>query len=206
MLAAGMSTRMGRPKATLPLGGETFVGRIVKTFRAAGVEEVVVVLGGGASNLEAALRDEGVDARLIVNPDFERGQFSSVLAGLRAIDRPGVLAMLLTLVDVPLVAPSTVRRILERYRATGAPVVRPVRGDQHGHPVLIDRSLFSRLRSADPNVGAKAIVRAHCSETGDVPVDDEGAFLDIDTPEDYARVLTDRQAGEPSPEPPSEKR
>ena len=99
MLAAGMSTRMGRPKATLPLGGETFVGRIVKTFRAADVEEVVVVLGGGASSLEAALRDEGVDARLIVNPDFERGQFSSVLAGLRAIDRPGILAMLLTLVD-----------------------------------------------------------------------------------------------------------
>src|SRR5258706_4591489 len=109
---------MGRPKATLPLGEDTFVGRIVKTFRSAGVDDVLVVLGHDATNIVRALQDAGIDARMIVNPNYESGQFSSVLAGLRAIDRPGVAAMLLTLVDVPLVAPSTVLSVLERYRGT----------------------------------------------------------------------------------------
>ena len=70
-----------------------------------------------------------------------------------------------------------------------APIVRPVRGEEHGHPVLIDRSLFGALRAADPSTGAKPIVREHVSPAGDVVVDDDGAFIDIDTPEEYARVL-----------------
>ena len=100
-----------------------------------------------------------------------------------------VRALLLTLVDVPLVNASTVRAVVERYRATGAPIVRPVRGLAHGHPVLIDRSLFAQLRSADRSQGAKPIVRSHVSPAGDVEVDDAGSFLDIDTPDEYARAI-----------------
>ena len=66
--------------------------------------------------------------------------------------------------------------------------MRPVRGALHGHPVVVDRSLFDLLRSADPTVGAKPIVRAHASSIGDLAVEDDGAFLDVDTPDDYARV------------------
>jgi molybdenum cofactor cytidylyltransferase len=113
----------------------------------------------------------------------------SAIAGLNVIDRPGVEGMLLTLVDVPLVAASTVRAVLERYRATRAPIVRPVRGAQHGHPVLIDRSVFAELRRADPASGIKPIVRARAGASGDVPVDDDGAFLDIDTPAEYSRIV-----------------
>ncbi len=98
-----------------------------------------------------------------------------------------MVAALVTLVDVPLVSSSTVRAVLERYRATRATVVRPVAGDRHGHPIVIDRSLFQALESADPAIGAKPIIRAHVSPEGDVTVDDEGAFVDIDTPEDYER-------------------
>jgi CTP:molybdopterin cytidylyltransferase MocA len=127
-------------------------------------------------------------ARLVINQRYESGQLSSLLAGLAAIDRPGVTGMLLTLVDVPLVSPATIGAILERYRATKAPVVRPVQGGRHGHPVLIDRALFGALRAADPIAGAKAIVRAHVSAAGEVEIADEGAFLDIDTPEEYARI------------------
>jgi CTP:molybdopterin cytidylyltransferase MocA len=94
--------------------------------------------------------------------------------------------MLLTLVDVPLVAADTVRAVLSRYRTSSAPVVRPVNGNRHGHPVLLDRRLFGLLRGADPAAGAKPIVRAHASALGDVEVSDEGAFTDIDTPEEYA--------------------
>jgi CTP:molybdopterin cytidylyltransferase MocA len=186
VLAAGKSTRMGRTKALLPLGGETFVSRILRTFRSAGVEEVVVVVGHDAERVSDVLGRMDAAPRVIVNPDYESGQLSSILAGLRAVDRPGVHAMLLTLVDVPLVAADTVRAVLSRYRTSSAPVVRPVNGNRHGHPVLLDRRLFGLLRGADPAAGAKPIVRAHASALGDVEVSDEGAFTDIDTPEEYA--------------------
>jgi CTP:molybdopterin cytidylyltransferase MocA len=188
VLAAGKSTRMGRTKALLPLGGETFVSRIVHTFRSAGVEDVVVVVGHDSELVSQVLGAMEPAPRVIRNPDYESGQLSSILAGLRAIDRPGVAAMLLTLVDVPLVTAETVRAVLMRYRSTSAAVVRPVNGARHGHPVLVDRRLFGRFRSADAASGAKPIVRANASAVGDVEVFDEGAFLDIDTPEEYAAV------------------
>jgi molybdenum cofactor cytidylyltransferase len=189
VLAAGKSTRMGRPKATLPLdGSETFLTRIVRTLYEAEVEDVVVVLGHEADAIVDSLMRSGLSPRLVINRQYETGQFSSVVAGLRAIDHPGVNAMLLTLVDAPFVSAATVRAVLERYRVTRAPIVRPVQGALHGHPVLIDRSLFDALRAADPEAGAKPIVRAHASASGDLVIGDEGAFLDIDTPDDYARA------------------
>ena len=186
VLAAGKSTRMGQTKALLPLGAETFVSRIVRSFRAAGVEDVVVVVGHDAARVAEALSRLDPPPRIVLNPEYESGQLSSILAGVRAIDRPGVTAMLLTLVDVPLVSPDTVRAVLLRYRETSAVVVRPVSGSLHGHPVLIDRQLFPLLRAADTATGAKPIVRAHASAAGDVEVNDEGAFMDIDTPAEYA--------------------
>jgi molybdenum cofactor cytidylyltransferase len=131
----------------------------------------------------------GLSPRFVLNPHYESGQLSSLLAGLNAIDRPGVTAMLLTLVDVPLVSPATVQAVMAHYQATRAAIVRPVRGALHGHPVLVDRSLFGLMRAADPATGAKPIVRAHATALGDITVDDDGAFLDIDTPDEYSRVL-----------------
>ena len=181
---------MGRPKATLPLSaGDTFLTRIVRTFRDASVEDVVVVVGHGAGEIIASFADVDVSARFVENPGYEQGQLSSLIAGLQVVDRPGVVAALVTLVDVPLVSAATVRAVVDRYRQTHAPVVRPVRGKEHGHPVLIDRSLFDAIRRADPAVGAKPTIRANVSPAGDVPVEDAGAFADADTPDDYARLL-----------------
>jgi molybdenum cofactor cytidylyltransferase len=195
VLAAGKSSRMGRPKATLPLdGGDTFLTRIVRTFSAAAIEDIVIVVGHDADAIVDAFSRTDLSATFVENPDYEQGQLSSLLAGLRVVDRPGVVAALVTLVDVPLVAVSTVRAVVERYLATHAPVVRPVRdrrdgsGGQHGHPVLMDRQLFDLLRHGDPALGAKAVVRAHASSIGDVDVADDGAFADFDTPIEYERL------------------
>jgi molybdenum cofactor cytidylyltransferase len=193
LLAAGKSTRMGQSKAILPLpDGGTFLTRLVRTFLDAGVGDVVVVLGHEPHPILESLDRAGLAPRIVMNHDYESGQLSSVLTGLRAIDRPGVAAMLLTLVDVPLVSTGTVRAVLDRYHSTGAPIVRPVNRGRHGHPVLIDRSLFHALRSADASIGIKPVVRAHVSEAGDVDVDDEHAFSDIDTPDDYNRSVPGR--------------
>jgi molybdenum cofactor cytidylyltransferase len=190
VLAAGKSSRMGRPKALLPAGGgDTFLTRIVRTFLDADVDDVVVVVGHEGEAVAHASTERLPTVRFVLNPNYETGQLSSLLCGLALVDRPGVQACLVTLVDVPLVQASTVRAVVERYRTTHAPVVRPVNGGRHGHPVLFDRSLFPLLRAADPEHGAKPVVRAHVSAAGDVPVDDEGSFLDIDTPAEYENAF-----------------
>jgi len=180
---------MGRPKALLPLGGGTFITRLCSTLTAAGLDDVIVVAGADLEAVTSAVGQAGLSARIIENPRHHEGQLSSVLAGLAVADRPGVEAVVVHLVDVPLVSAGTVRAVMDAFRRTRAPIVRPVINGRHGHPVLFARDVFDELRRADPSVGAKAVVRAHAADACDVPVDDEGACRDIDTPEDYARLI-----------------
>ncbi len=190
VLAGGRSSRMGRPKALLPItsSDDTFFDRVTRTLLDAGVEDVVVVVGADAEAIRAAARPRpGV--RVVDNPDYARGQLTSLLAGLRAIDRARATAALVTLIDVPLVSAATVRALISAQRERGAPVVRPVSKGRHGHPVIFGRQLFGELERADPAQGAKPVVRAHASAMLEVPIDDEGAFTDIDTREDYERVI-----------------
>ena len=194
ILTGGRSSRMGHPKALLPADArDTFVSRLVRTLREAGVDDLVIVaaVDGPIDAIRTALGVSPPEPRIVLNPDPSRGQLSSLLAGLEALDGPGVDALLVTLVDVPLVGVSTVRALLEAYARTRAPVVRPLRPSDsaHGHPVVFDRSVFDALRGADPHSGAKPVVRALGAEVENVPVDDRGAFLDIDTPADYRRVF-----------------
>lgn len=190
VLAAGKSSRMGRPKATLPFpGGGTFLTRIVRTLLDAGADDVVVVVGHEAQPIVDHFAASELPARFVANAAYERGQLTSLVAGLRFIDRPGVAAALVTLVDVPLVSVATVRRVVERYRESQAPVVRPTRGEAHGHPLLIDRSLFNVIQQADAETGIKPIVRAYASPAGDIEIEDQGAFFDVDTPADYGELV-----------------
>jgi len=190
VLAAGKSARMGRAKANLPIGpDDTFLTHVVRTLLDAGIDDVVVVLGHEIDAVLAGFARSGLRSRVVENADYASGQLSSLLAGLSVVDRPGVAATLVTLVDVPFVSPATVRVVIDRYQRTHAPIVRPTRGGQHGHPLVVARSLFDELRRADPVQGAKPLVRAHATPEGDVEIDDEGAFADIDTPEDYERAI-----------------
>ena len=196
ILAAGASSRMGQPKAALPLGttGQTVLSTGVRALLEAGLPSITVV-GGAHLERTRALLAPNSRVRVIENPEWQRGQLSSLVAGLDAIDDPELEAVLVTLVDVPLVKPSTVRAVIDAWRASRAPIVRPVDGDRHGHPVVFDRSVFEELRKADMTVGAKAIFAAHRSEIVDVHVVDPGAFEDLDTPEDYERLKRYLQTG-----------
>jgi molybdenum cofactor cytidylyltransferase len=192
VLAAGASTRMGRPKPLLPLGssGETFLSRILRTLREAEVDDLLVVVGHEVVSIKESLKPFDFTVRVVENPDYSKGQLSSLQAGLLAADRPGVRGVLVTLVDLPLVSSTTVRAVLEAYsRHPTVAMVRPVSGERHGHPVVFDRQLFDELRTGDPAIGAKPIVHAHQAAILGVPVTDEGAFTDIDTPGDYERFI-----------------
>ena len=193
VLAAGKSSRMGRTKALLPIGsGETFLTRILRVLREGGIERVIVVIGGDAASVRASLPRGDASLTAVENPHFEDGQLSSLLVGLAAVEQRfnDVEGVLVTLVDLPLISPATVRSVLETFRAhAAAPLVRPRRGNRYGHPVIFNQTIFGELRRADPTRGAKPVVHAHAAEEVNVDVDDDGAFTDIDTPEDYARVI-----------------
>lgn len=195
ILAAGESTRMGRPKALLAdPDGRPFVARIVRTFAAAGIGDVVIVTGRQHAAIAQALAADDPPVRpfLVNNPEPSRGQLSSLWVGLDAVLRPDVEAVLVTLVDVPMVRTSTVRDVLEAWRKTGAPIVRPAIGARHGHPVLFDHTVFEELRRAPLNEGAKAVVHAHGHQVVNVPVDDQGSLVDVDTPDDYEAMKRGR--------------
>jgi molybdenum cofactor cytidylyltransferase len=191
ILAAGASSRMGTPKAMLPLthAADTFLARLVKRFCEAGIPDIVIVTGAHAGTVRGAAGRIRLPVRFEHNDHWRDGQLTSLLAGLR--DRAGdeIEAALVTLVDAPFVSADTIRRVVRVWRTEHALIVRPSHGDLHGHPVLFDRSLFHELHAADPKVGAKAVVRSHAAHIVNVPVDDPGAFVDIDTPEDYQAAL-----------------
>ena len=197
VLAAGASTRMGQAKAALPFGqtGETAISRVVRTLIRGGVPEVIVVAGAHIDAVRMAMPSHEPRARVVEHVGWQRGQLSSLLTGLDAIDDPLLEAVVVTLVDVPLVLPSTVSAVIAEWRRTGAPIVRPSAGatgatgatgaGRHGHPVVFDRSVFADLRAADLNLGAKAVFAKHRDRVVNVEVADPGAFEDIDTPEQY---------------------
>jgi molybdenum cofactor cytidylyltransferase len=191
VLAAGASSRMGRPKAGLTLGerGETFLSRMLRTLVAAGLSQVVVVTGSAPEAVRAAAGRVRRNVRFVHNEQWSSGQLSSLLKGIEDWRGDVLEAALVALVDAPLASAETVAAVLRAWRHTRAPIVRPARGDLHGHPVIFDRALFDQLRAADPTSGAKPVVRAREREIVNVPVDDEGAFVDIDTEEEYRTFL-----------------
>jgi molybdenum cofactor cytidylyltransferase len=190
VLAAGASARMGRPKALLTIGGRTFVRRILDTLRDAGVKDALVVVRPDAEEVVREIALAGI-GRAIVNADPARGKLSSLATALDTIGGdPRVVAALVTLVDVPLVSAATVSALLERAARSPASILRAVYDHRHGHPVIFKRGLFDALRRADPSAGAKDVLRAHAIE--DVEVDDPGVVQDVDTPDDYSRVIEGR--------------
>jgi molybdenum cofactor cytidylyltransferase len=185
VLAAGISSRMGSPKMLLELGGRTCLARVLAALRDGGVDRAVVVVRPHAADALREIEAAGFGAA-VENPRADSGQLSSLIAGLDAVDGPGVDAALVTLVDVPMIAASSVRALLDRAASSPAPILRAAHRGRHGHPVLFKRVVFEALRRADPSVGAKAVTRRCAVE--DVEVDDPFVVEDIDTPADYARL------------------
>lgn len=181
---------MGRPKALLTCAdGETFVCRLARAFHDGALPEALVVGRPDDVALRTEVASLTVPARYVENADADAGQLSSVLAGLRVADRPGVRAVLVAPVDSPLIGAETVRALLAVFASTGAPIVRACHGGRHGHPVIFSRAVFDDLRHADPAIGARAVLRAHERAIVNVEVDDPGVVIDVDTPDDYRRIF-----------------
>ena len=179
VLAAGHSSRMGSLKPLLDLGGRTLLARAVSAFTSIGVEDVIVVTGYRGDEVAAAAEDLG--ARPVANPRYDAGMYTSVQAGVAAVERGRRLFLLP--VDCPLVRPETVGR-LARAGAAGAEVVLPVHGGIPGHPPLLAPELRDAILAAEPPGGLRELLTGRPAPALRVDVDDPGVLHDADTAAD----------------------
>jgi CTP:molybdopterin cytidylyltransferase MocA len=192
VIAAGRSSRMGRPKALLPFGRSypvTFLQRITDSMQRAGVGDILVVGRPDDTELTRTVERLSASSRFIPNPDHPMGQLTSILAAVNAIDRPGVRGLMVMPVDLPLVRVETFERVLHAAVEHPRSIVRATHQQRHGHPVIFDRDSFDLLRRADPAVGAKSVMHAHGSRVVNIDVPDAGVLTDIDTVEEYKRIF-----------------
>jgi CTP:molybdopterin cytidylyltransferase MocA len=179
LLAAGQGTRLGTPKALVELGGRRLVDRAAGLLRDAGTVPVLVVTGAVPVTVPGAAG--------VPNPDWRTGMGSSLAAGLRAL--PGdCAAVVVALVDQPLIGPDVVRRLLAAHRA-GADLAVAAYHGRARNPVLLARGHWAGvLAAADGDTGARPYLRAHPGLVTLVECADIGRPDDVDTPEDLARV------------------
>jgi nicotine blue oxidoreductase len=184
---AGASLRMGRPKALLPLEGETFLTRTVGSLRGGGCDPVLVVLAAGGDGKLAA-EAERAGARVVWNPDPGEGPITSLRVALGALGE-SVAGFAFLPVDHPMVRPETVVRLLDAAWRSGAALTVPTHRGKRGHPAVFGTALFGELLDPALEGGARMVVHGHLDRAELVEVDDAGVLADIDTPESYADVL-----------------
>jgi molybdenum cofactor cytidylyltransferase len=191
VLAAGESRRFGSPKAMLPAGpdGETFVGRAVRILAEGGASPVLVVGRPNDYALRSMVAGLTTAALCVENPTPERGQLSSLLVGLQAVEPARVAGIAVVPVDMPAIRADTVGTAISAFRHLNPPVLRVTHGARHGHPVIFAARLFEDLRRADPAIGAKAVVRACGEQVVNLEVDDPGVLRDVDFVEDYRALF-----------------
>jgi molybdenum cofactor cytidylyltransferase len=171
----------------LPLAGETFAGRLARLFREAGCTPVILVLGHDAESVRHGLGPEDADT-IVVNPDYARGQLSSLQCGLSAVPEDAA-GFLFTPVDHAAVRPSTVAEIVRRFAGRSDElVVVPQSGGRRGHPVCCARELIPEFLSLPAGGAARDVVHRHRDRTACVEVNDPGIHEDADDPEAYRRL------------------
>jgi molybdenum cofactor cytidylyltransferase len=191
ILAAGESSRMGRPKAVLSWRGLPFIEHVCAALRAAGVAERVAVLGRDSGEVLAAWAPAG--EKIVLNPRPDEGQLSSLRAGLMALP-PEADGFLVCLADQPTVAPDTYKRIISFWASNKGPIVIPrtFRASdarlKRGHPILIPAAFRRLCFEGQLAEGLHWVTHHPAVEVADLDVADPGIIRDFDTPEDYAAL------------------
>ena len=187
ILSAGASSRMGRPKALLPYREGTFLEHLIQVTRHPRIGVTRVVLGAGAEVIRTMAK---LDPSIVVlNPDWEQGQLSSICTGVRSLDGIDTDGMVLCPVDHPLVSAQLVSELVDRFYQERKAIVLPTFKGRRGHPAIFSSALYSELLAAPADKGARVVVWEHAADVVEVPTDEEGVVLNLNDPEMLKRAL-----------------
>lgn len=188
ILAAGGSDRMGRTKQLLSWRGEPLVRHVAKAALDEGMDNVIVVVGAAGDEIKEVMNDLSVE--FVENPDWQIGQSSSIHAGLAAL--PGEIgAVIFLLADQPQLSTTLLRTLIEKHASTLSPIIAPLVDGQRGNPVLFDRQTFPDLQTIRGDTGGRSLFSQYSVDW--VVWHDKSILLDVDTEEDYQRLLADDQ-------------
>lgn len=186
VLAGGLSSRMkDQFKPLLPLGETTITGHIISTFQSVGAD-VFLIVGHRQEEIRASLKTQ--DVTVIYNPDYEKGMFSSIQTGIRKLCMEHRAFFILP-VDIPLVRPATIKRIMDTAAEYPDNIIYPTFTGKRGHPPLIPSKLIPDILGWRKNGGLKAVLKAKEKLALDITVPDSNILFDVDTPDDYATLL-----------------
>lgn len=187
LLAAGHSTRMGRPKQLLPWQGRPLVRHVAETALASQLASLVVVVGAEAPAVRQTLADLSGPITVTTCPDYAQGLAASLRCGLSALPATTAGAVVL-LVDQPHITAGLIDRLISAFVVTPmAPAVIPRYRGRRGNPVLLAAQLFAELQTLVGDVGARAVLARYTATVRWLDVDDPAVVEDLDTPAAYER-------------------
>lgn len=188
VLAAGASRRMGRPKQLLAFGQGTMLGGVIESLLLSRVQEVVVVLGHRAEEVRSSIVSSPV--RVVINPEPDRGMFSSVQCGLGAASSDAD-ALLIALGDQPFLRPELIDALIQAFRGHSLRIVAPTWRGRRGHPILLGAVYAPEIMGMGAGSTLRDLVRRHAEDILEVSVRTDDVLRDIDTPEEYEEARRD---------------
>jgi len=189
ILAAGKSERMGQNKLLLRLNDTTVINNILDAVAAANIDETVVVLGHKPEQIIEAIQPRREAVKTVINEDFEHGMISSFQKGLQLL--PSVDAAFLILGDEPILDNNFLNVMIQHMENNQgkALLMSPIHKGKRGHPLLVHRQLFSEILGLEKTETMRDVVHRHADRLLTIAAP-EWTVIDIDTPEDYARICS----------------
>ena len=182
LLAAGEAKRMSQLKQLMPCGQSTIVGQAIDNLLNSAVIETIVVVGHRAEEVMKAIAAKPV--KIAMNPNYQQGMSTSIIAGLSLIDSKAQ-AVMLALGDQPFVDSQTINSLIEAFRAHNKGIIIPLYQNERGHPVIFDIRYKGALLRLRGDIGGREIIGQHPDDVLEVAVNCEGICVDIDTIDNY---------------------
>ena len=185
LLAAGESKRMGALKQLMPLGKNTLLEQAVDNILNSSVDETIVVVGHRAEEVSKAIASRPV--KIMLNPNYQQGMSTSIIAGLTMVD-PKAQAVMLALADQPLVESGTINQLIDAFNRHDKGIAVPTHRGKRGNPVIFSIKYKEELLKLKGDIGGREIIKNHPDDVLEVAVDSESVITDIDTQDDYQQL------------------